>query len=112
MATFQLPDPQADPLLALIGKYRADTRSDKIDLGVGVYRNDAGDTPVLAAVKAAEDRLHEQQASKSYLGLTGDVEFVDTYGQLIFGNTERYVSGAQTPGGSGALFYRLLLLHC
>jgi len=103
MKNFTLPEPQADPLLALIGKYNADTRPDKIDLGVGVYRDDQGNTPVLSAVKAAEDQLLQQQGSKSYLGLTGDAGFVDAYGELIFGNTNRHVAGAQTPGGSGAL---------
>lgn len=103
MASFSLPEPQADPLLALIGKYRADPREDKIDLGVGVYRDNAGHTPVLAAVKAAEDLLLKDQGSKSYLGLTGDIDFVDAYGKVVFGDTPRIVSGAQTPGGSGAL---------
>ena len=103
MTQFQLPEPQADPLLALIDKYNTDTREDKIDLGVGVYRNDQGKTPVLAAVKAAEDVLVHQQGSKSYLGLTGDAGYVDVYGELIFGDTGRVVAGAQTPGGSGAL---------
>ncbi len=102
MALFNLPQPEPDPLLQLIGKYRADSRTDKVDLGVGVYRNDLGETPVLAAVKAAEMRLQEHQLTKSYLGLTGDTEFVETLGELLFGNTAT-VSGAQTPGGSGAL---------
>ncbi|MEM7256531.1 MAG: amino acid aminotransferase [Pseudomonadota bacterium] len=103
MASFSLPEPQSDPLLALIGKYRADNREDKIDLGVGVYRDNNGETPVLAAVKAAEDMLLKDQGSKSYLGLTGDIDFVDAYGDVVFGATSRIVSGAQTPGGSGAL---------
>jgi aromatic-amino-acid transaminase len=103
MTTFNLPAPKADPLLALIAKYQADTRTDKVDLGVGVYRDNHGNTPVLAAVKSAEDRLLQQQGSKSYLGLTGDIDFVNAYGELIFGCGSRVVSGAQTPGGSGAL---------
>ena len=103
MAQFNLPEPQPDPLLQLISQYRADTRENKIDLGVGVYRDHRGQTPVLAAVKEAESRLQTQQQTKSYLGLTGDVEFVDCLGDLIFGNTKTYAAGAQTPGGSGAL---------
>lgn len=103
MANFTLPEPKADPLLELIGRYRADNRPHKIDLGVGVYRNDNGETPVLAAVKAAEAKLHTDQDSKSYLGLTGDSGFVDAYGDIIFGNCDRVVDGAQAPGGSGAL---------
>lgn len=113
MSHFDLPEPSPDPLLDLIGRYRADNRPNKIDLGVGVYRNDSGETPVLAAVKAAESILLEQQISKSYLGLTGDTEFVALVGDLIFAPPDAgthdlkadgiYISGAQTPGGSGAL---------
>ncbi len=104
MPAFNLPDPTDDPLLNLIGRFRADKRDNKIDLGVGVYRNDQGNTPVLAAVKSAEAVLFEAQDSKSYLGLTGDTEFVDSFGRLIFGEqAQRTIAGAQTPGGSGAL---------
>lgn len=103
MAQFNLPEPQPDPLLQLIGRYRADTRDNKIDLGVGVFRDDQGNTPVLAAVKEAESRLQQQQLSKSYLGLTGDIEFVECLGDLLFGKTKNFAYGAQTPGGSGAL---------
>ncbi|OED44327.1 hypothetical protein AB833_01760 [Chromatiales bacterium (ex Bugula neritina AB1)] len=104
MSAFTLPEPSLDPLLNLISQYRADTRSNKIDLGVGVYRDDNGHTPVLAAVKTAEARLYESQDSKSYLGLTGDSDFVDVLGNLLFQSpTGRSVAGAQTPGGSGAL---------
>ena len=103
MAEFNLPEPQADPLLNLISRYRADSRSNKIDLGVGVYRDDSGNTPVLMAVKEAEARLHIEQQSKSYLGLTGDIEFVEALADLIFAKPDATVCGAQTPGGSGAL---------
>ncbi len=103
MLKFDLPTPQTDPLLALIGRYRADTRPDKIDLGVGVYRDSNGNTPVLAAVKAAEGQLHSHQDSKSYLGLTGDIGFVESLGDLIFADSTRSIAGAQAPGGSGAL---------
>ena len=84
MSDYNLPEPSPDPLLDLIGRYRADKRPHKIDLGVGVYRDDNGATPVLGAVKAAETILLKQQESKSYLGLTGDVEFVNLLGNLIF----------------------------
>lgn len=107
MVQFTLPEPQPDPLLRLINKYRADTRSDKIDLGVGVYRDDHGTTPVFRTVKEAERRLQQQQLSKSYLGLTGDNEFIEQLGILLFGQSinrgTAYAFGAQTPGGSGAL---------
>jgi len=96
----------ADPLLAIIGLFAADTRADKIDLGVGVYRDPEGKTPVLRAVKQAEQKVHAEQASKSYLGLAGDVGFVARLQELVFGADsllrERML-GVQTPGGSGAL---------
>lgn len=97
-----LPD---DPLLALIGLYRNDPRADTVDLGVGVYRDEAGRTPVMRAVKEAERRLVEGQESKSYLGLEGDLVFLDHLWALVAGDqaTVRASAGVQTPGGSGAL---------
>jgi len=76
----------ADPLLSLISLFEADPRTDKIDLGVGVYRDATGQTPVMAAVKAAETMLFELQDSKSYLGPEGDVSFVNAMAKLAFGN--------------------------
>ena len=96
----------SDPLLKLIGAFKSDPREDKIDLGVGVYRNDAGETPVMKAVKFAEQRLIETQASKAYIGLAGDVEFLDEMGYLVFGGIrpkKSRFSYLQTPGGSAAL---------
>ena len=104
----------ADPLLAIIGLYAADTRSDKIDLGVGVYRDPEGKTPVLRAVKQAEQRVLDGQASKSYLGLAGDVGFVEQLQQLAFGADSSFADrmfGVQTPGGSGALRLGTELIH-
>lgn len=97
------PEP-ADPLLSLIAAFAADPRADKIDLGVGVYRDDSGVTPVMRAVKAAERMLVETQPTKSYLGPEGDLEFVERLKPIIFGEAlgERCV-GVQTPGGTGAL---------
>ncbi len=103
MIDFKLPEARLDPLLDLIGKYRNDPRSHKLDLGVGVYRNNDGITPVMRSVKLAEARLHEIQQSKSYLGLTGDISFVDNLGRLLFGDSKATIAGAQTPGGSGGL---------
>ncbi|MFZ9396271.1 MAG: aromatic amino acid transaminase [Erythrobacter sp.] len=99
--------PQApDALLALIKLHAADPRADKIDLGVGVYRTGQGDTPVFAAVKAAERILLEQQDSKSYLGPEGDMGFVQALMPYIFGADATMggrISGMQTPGGTGAV---------
>ncbi len=94
-----------DALLALIGLFAADPRSDKIDLGVGVYRDETGGTPVFRAVKAAEAKLVERQSSKSYLGPEGDVRFTDLLQPIVFGAAIDPASlvGVQTPGGTGAL---------
>ncbi len=100
-----LKAPAPDKILALMDLYAADPRSDKIDLGVGVYKDAEGRTPVMRAVKAAERRLLAEQDSKSYVGLLGDLTFVDAMRDLIFGvavPSER-VAGAQTPGGTGAV---------
>lgn len=102
-----LPAPP-DPLLNLIKLYNEDTRDNKIDLGVGVYRNPEGGTPILTAVKKAEQVLLDTQESKSYLGMAGDLGYVDALQKLVFGEnhpalTSNRIVGAQTPGGSGAL---------
>lgn len=105
MAFEQLSLLPADPLLALIGAYRDDPRPFKLDLGVGVFRDAAGGTPVMRAVKKAEERLLATQDSKSYLGPEGDAGFVAALAPLVLGDAilaER-VAGIQTPGGTGAL---------
>ncbi|HWW11681.1 MAG TPA: aminotransferase class I/II-fold pyridoxal phosphate-dependent enzyme, partial [Brevundimonas sp.] len=97
--------PQApDSLLSLIGAYRRDPRPGKIDLGVGVFRDDHGATPVLACVKAAEQALLNTQPTKSYLGPEGDIGFLDLLKPIIFGDLLNHeVFGVQTPGGTGAI---------
>jgi aromatic-amino-acid transaminase len=106
-ALFDTLDRQpADPLLAVIGMHRADPRSDKIDVGVGVYRDATGATPVMRAVKAAEARLLNGQASKSYLGAEGDQRFTDLLAAVALGAelaADARITGIQTPGGTGAL---------
>lgn len=93
-----------DSLLALIGLYDADLRPDKVDLGVGVYRDEAGRTPIFKAVKAAERNIWEYQDSKSYVAPEGDQAFLDLLWALIGGSMSSVcASGIQTPGGSGAL---------
>ncbi len=95
-----------DALLALIKLYAADPRSDKIDLGVGVYRTGKGDTPVFVAIKAAEAKLVAEQDSKSYLGPEGDLGFVHALMPYIFGKDATMggrIEGMQTPGGTGAV---------
>lgn len=94
-----------DPLLALIGLYRADARPGKVDLGVGVYRDEQGATPIFRAVKEAERRLLEGQTTKSYVGPEGDPVFLDRLWELTAGPAGRSLATAavQTPGGSGAV---------
>ena len=97
----------ADALLALIKLHNADPRSDKIDLGVGVYRTGQGETPVFGAIKAAERKLVENQDSKAYLGPEGDMAFVEALMPYIFGkgapSLGGRIDGMQTPGGTGSL---------
>ncbi|ODT22676.1 MAG: aromatic amino acid aminotransferase [Kaistia sp. SCN 65-12] len=93
----------SDPLLSLIGLYNADPRPTKLDLGVGVYRDGSGATPIYRAVKNAERRLLDSQSTKAYLGPEGDSEFIRLIGQLAFGAEGKDLAGMQTPGGAGAL---------
>ena len=95
-----------DPLLSLIAESRRDPREHKIDLGVGVYRDEHGVTPVLRAVKSAERWLLDHQSTKSYLGPEGDVGFVELLKRLVCGDeisSSNRLVGVQTPGGTGAL---------
>lgn len=97
----------ADALLALIKLHNEDPRSDKIDLGVGVYRTGQGATPVFGAIKAAEQKLVDTQESKSYLGPEGDMGFVHALMPYIFGKDDPTkggrIEGMQAPGGTGAV---------
>ena len=95
----------ADKILALMQMYKDDPRDTKIDLGVGVYKDATGLTPVMRAVKSAEHQLWQQQDSKSYTGLTGDPAFGDAMVQLVLGDAvaRANVAAAATPGGTGAV---------
>ena len=95
-----------DAILKLIVEHANDPRDYKVDLGVGVYRDAAGNTPVFGAIKTAERGLLETQTSKSYLGSRGAVDFCDAIQTLVFGDVadrNDRVMTLQTPGGSGAL---------
>ena len=100
-----LPPVKSDSLLALIAMANADPRPDKIDVGVGVFRDANGQTPILKVMKQAERILLETQTSKSYLGSAGDKRFAELLRPILLGphaNDER-IAGTQTPGGCGAL---------
>ena len=94
-----------DKILALMARFRADPRPVKIDLGVGVYRNAQGQTPVMRAVKSAEHRLWQEQETKSYVALAGDPAFGDAMVSLVLGDAvpRDAVAAAATPGGTGAV---------
>ena len=100
-----LGDVQSDSLLALIAMANADPRPDKIDVGVGVYRDGVGNTPILRAVKAAEKLLWESQQSKSYIGGFGDRRYTELLRPIVLGRhaTDDRIAGLHTPGGCGAL---------
>jgi aromatic-amino-acid transaminase len=101
-----LPMQAPDALLGLIRLFEADPHPHKIDLGVGMYRDATGATPVMRAVKQAEAQLLGAQASKSYLGPEGDSAFVDLLARIVFGDATAAsgrLTGVQTPGGTGAL---------
>jgi aspartate/tyrosine/aromatic aminotransferase len=98
----------ADPILRLMAAFRADPDPRKVDLGIGVYRDEHGDTPVLASVKRAEGELLAHQTTKSYVGSAGSADFNRALEQLVLGAahpalTAGRVRSMQTPGGCGAL---------
>ncbi len=103
----------ADKILALMTAFRADTRAEKIDLGVGVYKDATGNTPVMRAVKSAEKVLLETQDSKSYVGLAGDPAFADSMIDLLLGDAvaRSSVAAAAQPGGTGAIRQALELIR-
>ena len=72
-----------DPILGLSAAYRADTNPRKVDLGVGVYKDAAGNTPVMRAVKKAEEKLLNTQASKAYVGPTGFADYNDAVARML-----------------------------
>ncbi len=103
---FETLTPEApDKILSLMAAFRADPRATKIDLGVGVYKDADGRTPVMRAVKAAERKLWETEATKTYTGLAGEPAFADAMRTLIMGDAApaARVAAAATPGGTGAI---------
>ena len=98
----------ADPILGLNDAFNADPRAEKVNLGVGVFKNESGVTPILETVKEAERRLLESETTKSYLGIGGDIDYGRQVQSLLFGQGHNVISNhlartAQTPGGTGAL---------
>ena len=103
---FETLQPQpADKILQLMALYRDDPRPGKIDLGVGVYKDATGNTPVMRAVKAAERRLWEVETTKTYTGLAGEPAYHAAMAGLVLGDAVPMarVAAAATPGGTGAI---------
>jgi aromatic-amino-acid transaminase len=97
-----------DPILGLLDAYRADGNPAKLDLGVGVYKDASGLTPIPRAVKLAEQRLLQSETSKTYIGGHGAPEFGERLLELCFGTGNALLAAGlfgatQTPGGTGAL---------
>jgi len=103
----QLKQQPADPILGLSVKFKADTNANKIDLGPGIYKDEAGNTPVLDCVKKAEAFRVEHEASKAYLGSAGSALFNEKITALMLGDhnviKENRIRTISTPGGTGAL---------
>ena len=106
------PQPQ-DKILHLMALLRDDPRPGKIDLGVGVYKDALGRTPVMAAVKSAEKLLWERETTKTYTGLAGEPDFHAAKARLILGDgfAMDRVAAAATPGGTGAIRQALELIR-
>ena len=97
-----------DPILGLMVAHRNDANLKKIDLGVGVYRDESGATPIMKSVLEAQKIRHETEQTKSYIGPPGTPEFNTLTRKLMFGNDNQAeknnrIAGVQTPGGCGAL---------
>ncbi|AZI14376.1 amino acid aminotransferase [Avibacterium paragallinarum] len=98
----------ADPILGLGEAFKADNRSNKINLGIGVYKDAKGNTPIMKAVKAAEQRLLDVETSKNYLAIDGVADFNARTQVLLFGESSPIIKNqraktVQSLGGTGAL---------
>ncbi|MCL1098109.1 aspartate/tyrosine/aromatic aminotransferase [Shewanella gelidii] len=98
----------ADPILGLTEAFKADKRTDKVNLGVGIYKDETGKTPILESVKLAEQKLVALEETKSYLGIEGVAKYNLAVQTLLFGKESSIISQkraatAQAPGGTGAL---------
>jgi len=108
-----LKEQPADKILMLMQSYREDPREDKVDLGVGVYKDASGNTPVMRAVKAAEKRTWEDQTTKAYTGLAGDPAYTSGMIDLVLSGAapKERIAAVATPGGTGAIRQGLELIR-
>jgi aspartate aminotransferase/aromatic-amino-acid transaminase len=98
----------ADAIMGLTEAFKQDENPRKVNLGVGVYKDDQGRTPILKCIHAAERKLEDAETSKNYLPISGDPAYATQVQKLLFGaDSEIPAAGraatAQTPGGTGAL---------
>ena len=102
-----------DKIFALLGEYRADPREEKLDLGIGVFKDPSGNTPVMSAVRKAEQRIFDAQTTKTYVGVSGNRGFCDAIVDLVFGESIDLtrVASVQAPGGTGSLWVIIQLLN-
>ncbi len=106
-----LPLPPTDEIVPLMIRAAQDNRSEKVDMTVGVYWDDTGNTPIMEAVRKADQYLSVHRTSKTYVGSFGDADFVDHIADLSqVNNPGKFVKGIQTPGGSSALSLILKLI--
>ena len=108
-----LTPPPPDAILQVMQTFREDPRGDKVDLGVGVYRDATGLTPVMRAVKSAEAHLVATQDSKGYVAMAGDAAFHAAMARLVLGGTvpAARIAAAATTGGTGAVRQAMELIH-
>ncbi len=102
-----------DKIFALLGEFRADPRPEKMDLGIGVYKDASNNTPVMRAVTKVEQQMLDEQTTKTYVGVTGNRGYCDAVVDLIFGDSidlDR-VASVQAPGGTGSLWVIIQLLN-
>jgi len=102
-----------DKILALMGEYAADQRSTKIDLGVGVYKDEKGVTPVMTAVRKAEEKILSNEKTKTYLGIAGNKGYGAAVLDLVLAGSVDLsrVRIAQAPGGTGSLWVLMQLIN-
>ncbi|KKB76640.1 aromatic amino acid aminotransferase [Devosia soli] len=102
-----------DKILALMGEYAADSRPTKIDLGVGVYKDEKGVTPVMTAVRKAEEKILSNEKTKTYLGIAGNKGFGTAVLDLVLADSvdRSRVRIAQAPGGTGSLWVLMQLIN-
>ena len=100
-----LTPPPGDPILKVMTLFREDPRKAKVDLGLGVYKDAQGNTPVMRAVKAAERRLVETQETKTYTTLSGDPAFRAAMAGLVLGDSvpAARLAGSAATGGTAAV---------